>query len=155
MTEEEKIEQELRENADLLSLAAGRDVGWLRHVRPCRLYANLQQHAICLIFPLSGEVRVPERISRDILKKVVDRTSGGIFARGCHRWRVHRASAALFFDKDEHIELHDGRWLSLRTRVADNGMALVAVSDITTMKQAEFALRTVAEQMKSLAGQTP
>ena len=150
VTEERKIEQELRESKDLLSLAmAGMSDGFAMFDRAGTLVFSNTQYAS--LFPLSGEVRVPGTNIRDILKKVVESNERRDFRQDVTDEWLSEASAALFFDKDEHIELHDGRWLSLRTRVADNGMALVAVSDITTMKQAEFALRTVAEQMKSLA----
>ncbi|MBB3962831.1 diguanylate cyclase [Rhizobium metallidurans] len=150
VTEERKIEQELRESKDLLSLAmAGMSDGFAMFDRAGTLVFSNTQYAS--LFPLSGEVRVPGTNIRDILKKVVESNERRDFRQDVTDEWLSEASAALFFDKDEHIELHDGHWLSLRTRVADNGMALVAVSDITTMKQAEFALRTVAEQMKSLA----
>jgi len=150
VTEERKIEQELRESKDLLSLAmAGMSDGFAMFDRTGTLVFSNTQYAA--LFPLSGEVRVPGANIREILKKVVETNERRDFRQEITDEWLLEASAALFFDKDEQLELHDGRWLSLRTRVADNGMALVAVSDITTMKQAEFALRTVAEQMKSLA----
>lgn len=150
VTEERKIEQELRESKDLLSLAmAGMSDGFAMFDRTGTLVFSNTQYAA--LFPLSGEARVPGTNIRDILKKVVESNERRDFRQEITDAWLSEAAAALFFDKEEYIELYDGRWLSLRTRVADNGMALVAVSDITTMKQAEFALRTVAEQMKSLA----
>lgn len=43
------------------------------------------------------------------------------------------------------------RWLSLRTRLASDGSALVVVSDITSMKHSEEQLKLVAQEMRGLA----
>ena len=61
------------------------------------------------------------------------------------------ASASLHRNKDEEIQLPNGDWRSLKTRLTDDGTAMVVVSDITAMKQSEIALRLLAERMKSLA----
>ena len=49
------------------------------------------------------------------------------------------------------IELFDGSWLHIKTRPTSDGSSLVVVSDITTMKQAEVALRSMTERLKLLA----
>lgn len=150
VTEEKKLEQQLRESKDLLSVAmAGMSDGFAMFDRTGTLVFSNAQYAA--LFPLSGEARVPGTSIRDILRKVVGSGERRNFRQDVTEEWLSEAAAGLFCDKDETIELYDGRWLSLRTRVAANGMALVAVSDITTMKQAEFSLRSVAEQMRSLA----
>jgi len=49
------------------------------------------------------------------------------------------------------VKLLDGRWLHVRTRPTADGSALVVVSDVTKIKQAEATLQTMTEQLKLLA----
>jgi diguanylate cyclase (GGDEF)-like protein/PAS domain S-box-containing protein len=150
VTEQKRMEQQLRESKDLLSLAmAGMSDGFAMFDRSGTIVFTNAQYAA--LFPLSGDMRVPGRNIRDILRRVIETRERHDFpAVATEEW-LSDAAASLHHDKDEHVELFNGAWLSLRTRLASNGMALVAVSDITAMKQAELSLRTVAEQMKSLA----
>jgi diguanylate cyclase (GGDEF)-like protein/PAS domain S-box-containing protein len=150
VTEQRRMEQQLRESKDLLSLAmAGMSDGFAMFDQSGTIVFTNDQYAA--LFPLSGDMRVPGKNIRDILRKAIETNERRNFpAEVTDEW-LSNAAASLHHDKDEHIELFNGAWLSLRTRQASNGMALVAVSDITVMKQAEFSLRTVAEQMKSLA----
>jgi diguanylate cyclase (GGDEF)-like protein/PAS domain S-box-containing protein len=150
VTEQRQIEQQLRESKDLLSLAmAEMSDGFAMFDEGGTLVFSNAQYAA--LFPLSGDVRVPGANIRDILVKVVETSERrNLSVDAIEPW-VSEAASGLHHDKDEQIELCDGRWLSLRTRLAANGMALVAVSDITTMKQAELMLRSTAEQMRNLA----
>jgi diguanylate cyclase (GGDEF)-like protein len=106
-------------------------------------YANL--------FPLSGVLRVAGSNIKDILRKVVDTKERRNLPRTPTNEWIDNAVLHLHRDKDEEIDLYDGRWLSLRTRMTTDGMAIVVVSDITAMKQAEQSLRTVADHMRNLA----
>jgi len=137
----------LRESKDLLSLAmAGMSDGFAMFDQSGTIVFTNDQYAA--LFPLWGDMRVPGKNIRDILRKAIETNERRNFpAEVTDEW-LSNAAASLHYDKDEHIELFNGAWLSLRTRQASNGMALVAVSDITVLKQAEFSLRTVAEQMK-------
>lgn len=64
---------------------------------------------------------------------------------------IQASAAQLFLTRDTEIPLFDGRWLSLRTRLASDGSALVVVSDITSMKHSEERLKQVAQEMRGLA----
>ncbi|MGO7947153.1 histidine kinase, partial [Rhizobium ruizarguesonis] len=57
----------------------------------------------------------------------------------------------LHSNKDEEVQLQNGDWRSIRTRLAEDGKAMAVVSDITATKQAEIALRLSEEQLKNLA----
>jgi diguanylate cyclase (GGDEF)-like protein len=52
---------------------------------------------------------------------------------------------------EEQVELLDGRWLHIRTRPTEQGAAMVVVSDMTTLKQAEGELRSLTSQLRVLA----
>lgn len=87
----------------------------------------------------------------DILRRVAEtgeRT--GIPENDREEW-IKATSATLHSNKDEEVQLHNGDWRSIRTRLAEDGMAMAVVSDITATKQAEIALRLSAEQLKNLA----
>ncbi|MGJ7043461.1 diguanylate cyclase (GGDEF)-like protein [Shinella sp. BE166] len=49
------------------------------------------------------------------------------------------------------IPLFNDRWLSVRTRLAQDGSSLVVISDITAMKQSEQSLKELADHMRGLA----
>lgn len=102
-------------------------------------------------FPLSGDARVVGAHISDILRRVAEtgeRT--GIPDNDREEW-IKAASATLHSNKDEEVQLHNGDWRSIRTRLAEDGTAMAVVSDITATKQAEIALRLSAEQLRNLA----
>ena len=150
ITEERQVEQELLQSRNTLSHAmAGMSDGFAMFDQLGRLvFCNAQYSNL---FPLSGVLRVAGSNIKDILCKVVETNERrGLPTHSTEEWIEH-AAADLHRDKDEEINLHNGRWLSLRTRLTADGMAIVVVSDVTIMKQAEQSLRTVADQMKYLA----
>jgi diguanylate cyclase (GGDEF)-like protein/PAS domain S-box-containing protein len=150
ITGERQVEQELRQNRNMLSHAmAGMSDGFAMFDQQGTLvFCNAQYSNL---FPLSGVLRMAGSNIRDILRKVVETNERrGLPTHSTDEW-IDNAVAHLHMDKDEEIDLFDGRWLSLRTRMTTDGMAIVVVSDVTIMKQAEQSLRTVADQMKSLA----
>jgi diguanylate cyclase (GGDEF)-like protein/PAS domain S-box-containing protein len=150
ITEERQVEQELQENRNMLSHAmAGMSDGFAMFDPQGMLVFCNTQYAN--LFPLSGVLRVAGSNIKDILHKVVEtKERRNLPTDSTEEW-IENAVLHLHRDKDEEIDLYDGRWLSLRTRMTADGMAIVVVSDVTAMKQAEQSLRTVADQMKSLA----
>ncbi|MGV2186638.1 diguanylate cyclase [Rhizobium rhizogenes] len=150
ITEERRVEQQLQENRNMLSHAmAGMSDGFaMFDPRGTLVFCNKQY---ANLFPLSGVLRVAGSNIKDILRKVADTKERRNLPRTPTDEWIDNAVLHLHRDKDEEIDLYDGRWLSLRTRMTTDGMAIVVVSDITAMKQAEQSLRTVADQMKNLA----
>ena len=150
ITDKRQIERELRENRNMLSHAmAGMSDGFAMFDQKGTLVFCNAQYAN--LFPLSGVQRVAGSNIRDILRKVVETNERrGLPTQSIDQWIEH-AAADLHRDKDEEIDLYEGRWLSIRTRLTADGMAIVVVSDITAMKQAEQSLRMVADQMRNLA----
>ncbi|EHS53932.1 diguanylate cyclase [Rhizobium sp. PDO1-076] len=64
---------------------------------------------------------------------------------------IELAAASLPVNKDEEIQLKNGEWRALKTRLAHDGTAMVVVSHITATKQAEIALQESANQLSALA----
>jgi len=150
VTEHTALEQELRKSKNLLTHAmAGMSDGFAMFDKKGFLvFCNEQYRAA---FPLSADARVIGANIRDILRRSVEtRERIDIPYDTAEEW-IEAASAALYRNKDEEIQLPNGDWRSLKTRLADDGTAMVVVSDITAMKQAEIALRLSAEQLKTLA----
>ena len=111
------------------------------------VYSNAQY---CELFPRTADVRKPGVHLRDILLKVVE-TGEQIIAKGQEAQWVEEITNSLKKVSEEEVELYDGRWLYLRTRPTADGSALVVVSDVTKIKQAEATLRTMTDQLKLLA----
>lgn len=150
VTERAVLERELRESKNLLSHAmAGMSDGFAMFDRDGYLLFCNEQYRNA--FPLSASARVVGAHIIDILRRVAKtRERIGIDYDAAEEW-IKTASATLHDNKDEEIQLHNGDWRSIRTRLAQDGTAMVAVSDITATKQAEIALRTSAERLKNLA----
>lgn len=150
ITERIELERALRESKNLLSHAmAGMSDGFAMFDRNGFLIFCNEQYRNA--FPDSAEVRVVGANIRDILRRIAEkqeRTDAP--AEKLEEW-VEAAAATLHRNKDEEVQLSSGNWLSIRTRLAEDGTAMVVVSDITAMKQAEAALRLSAAQLKSLA----
>jgi diguanylate cyclase (GGDEF)-like protein/PAS domain S-box-containing protein len=105
------------------------------------------------IFPLTAAVRRRGQNIRDILRAVVEtREQKGIpeSAEASAAW-VNAVAKGLQESSGREIELVDGRWLHIKTRPTADGSSLVVVSDITSVKQAEMALRSMTERLKLLA----
>ncbi|MDF0699193.1 diguanylate cyclase [Rhizobium sp. MC63] len=150
VTERTALERELRESKNLLSHAmAGMSDGIAMYdSRGFLVFCNDQYRSA---FPLSGDARVVGAHISDILRRVVETGERqGIPEGDVEEW-IKAATASLHSNKDEEVQLHNGDWRSIRTRLADDGTAMAVVSDITATKQAEIALRLTAEQLKNLA----
>ncbi|MGO7536803.1 diguanylate cyclase [Rhizobium leguminosarum] len=150
VTERTALERELRKSKNLLSHAmAGMSDGIAMYdSKGFLVFCNDQYRAA---FPLSGDARVVGAHISDILRRVAEtgeRT--GIPDADREEW-IRSVSATLHSNKDEEVQLHNGDWRSIRTRLAEDGTAMAVVSDITATKQAEIALRLSAEQLRNLA----
>ncbi|MBY3273219.1 diguanylate cyclase [Rhizobium laguerreae] len=150
VTERTALERELRKSKNLLSHAmAGMSDGIAMYdSKGFLVFCNDQYRTA---FPLSGDARVVGAHISDILRRVAEtgeRT--GIPENDREEW-IKATSATLHSNKDEEVQLHNGDWRSIRTRLAEDGTAMAVVSDITATKQAEIALRLSAEQLKNLA----
>lgn len=105
------------------------------------------------IFPLTAGVRRRGQNIRDILRAVVEtREQKGVpeSAEASAAW-INAVANGLQEASGREIELIDGRWLHIKTRPTSDGSSLVVVSDITSVKQAEMALRSMTERLKLLA----
>jgi diguanylate cyclase (GGDEF)-like protein/PAS domain S-box-containing protein len=150
ITERTALERELRQSKNLLSHAmAGMPDGFaMFDSEGILLFCNEQYRDA---FPLSADARVIGAHISDILRRVAEtRERLDISYDSMEDW-IKAASGTLHENKNEEIQLQNGDWRSIKTRRAADGTAMVVVSDITTMKQAEIALRLSAEQMKNLA----
>lgn len=150
ITERTALERELQESKNLLSHAmAGMSDGFaMFDKRGFLLFCNEQYRNA---FPLSADARVIGAHIRDILRRSIATCERLDLPDDAAESWIAMAGATLHSNKDEEIELYNGDWRSIRTRLAEDGTAMVVVSDITAMKQAEKALRQSAEQLKSLA----
>ena len=111
------------------------------------VYANEQYKRH---FPLTATARRSGQHIRDILEEVV--ASGEqVIPVGREREWIDEIATSLKKESEEEVQLYDGRWLLIRTRPTDDGSALVMVSELTKIKQAEAALRAMTDQLKLLA----
>lgn len=150
ITERKRLEQELLDSRNLLSQAMAEMSDGLAMFNPeGRLLFCNEQYRVA--FPRSAYVRQPGAHIADIVRAVVrngERTD--VNTDVSEEW-IEAAAQQLFLERDTEIPMFDGRWLSLRTRLADDGSALVVVSDVTAMKQSEEHLKKLAEDMRGLA----
>ncbi|WP_221121815.1 diguanylate cyclase [Rhizobium lentis] len=150
VTERTALERELRESKNLLSHAmANMSDGIAMYDRKGFLVFCNDQYRTA--FPLSGNARVVGAHISDILRRVVETGERPAIAEGDPEEWIKTATALLHSNKDEEVQLYNGDWRSIRTRIAGDGTAMAVVSDITATKQAEIALRLSAEQLKNLA----
>ncbi|MBB3138442.1 diguanylate cyclase (GGDEF)-like protein/PAS domain S-box-containing protein [Rhizobium pisi] len=149
VTERAALERELRESKNLLSHAmAGMSDGIAMYdKRGFLIFCNEQYRSA---FPLSGDARVVGAHISDILRRVAETEERAGIPEDREEW-IKAASASLHTNKDEEVQLHNGDWRSIRTRLAEDGAAMAVVSDITATKEAEIALRLSAEQLRNLA----
>ncbi|WP_018235597.1 diguanylate cyclase [Ensifer sp. BR816] len=150
ITERTALERELRESKNLLSHAmAGMSDGFaMFNSEGYLLFCNEQYRNA---FPLSGSARVIGAHISDIVRRTAEtRERLNVPYESVDDW-INESTSTLHSNKDEEVQLQNGDWRSIRTRLATDGTAMVVVSDITVMKQAEMALRLSAEQLKNLA----
>lgn len=103
------------------------------------------------MFPRSADVRHEGAYADDIVRAAAKAGERNDWPADMSEESIANAASLFLIDSDRTIELSDGRWLSVRTRVAEDGTALTLVSDITSMKLAEASLKIYADQMKDLA----
>lgn len=150
ITERTALENELRESKNLLAHAmAGMSDGFAMFDRDGKLIFCNEQYREA--FPLSRDARVPGNTIRDIVRRVAETSERVDAPKGSADAWIETAAATLHRNKDEEVELFNGDWRSIRTRLTEDGTAMVVVSDITSTKHAEAALRVAAEQLKNLA----
>lgn len=149
-----KLERELTESRDQLSLALGEmsdglavfdDNGHL-------LFCNKQYQQA---FPLSAHVRVPGAHIKDILRATAETGEQLDVQRDDIEGWVERVSSLLRVPNDVTIELFDGRHLQIRNRIASDTTSLTIVSDVTEIKKAEQALIASNIDLSRLAATDP
>lgn len=102
-------------------------------------------------FPATADLQVPGVHIRDLLKASIRRkqTVSVSFVGAAEKPRERGASFRT--DSDFAVQTDSGRWLSIRTRVAEDGTSLLVASDITQHKANEIALIMQADHLKILA----
>jgi diguanylate cyclase (GGDEF)-like protein/PAS domain S-box-containing protein len=111
------------------------------------VYSNEQYKSL---FPRTAQFRTPGTHLRTILEKVLE-VEEQVVPKGREAAWLDEVTNSITHYSEEEVELFDGRWLYLRTRPTAEGAALVVVSDVTKIKQAEAALRNMTDQLKLLA----
>ncbi len=150
ITHHKMLEAQVQESRDLLSQAMDEMSDGLAMFDPggYLVFCNEQYRAS---FPRSAYARREGAHISDIVRASVRHTERKDLPTDVSEEWIQSAAKSLHSNKNEEIPLFDGRWLSLRTRMAKDGSALVVVSDVTAMKQSEQSLRQLADHMKGLA----
>lgn len=150
ITERVSLERELREKRNLLTLAMnGMSEGFAMFDKKGYLIFCNEQYRDA--FPLSRDARIVGTHITKILQRVIETGErAGLPQETPEDW-IKAAAATLHINKDEEIQLKNGDWRALKTRLAEDGTAMVVVSDISATKQAEIALKLSAEQLRALA----
>lgn len=150
ISDRKKLEHELQSSRDVVTQATAEmsDGLALFDSKGYLLFCNTQYRDL---FPRSGHVRVQGAHIVDILTAVIRSGERENVPADTAEEDIRAAAVTLHRDKDETFRLFDGRWIHLRTRLGQNGSALVVASDITAAKESELVLRKLAERMKGLA----
>jgi len=148
ITEQQRLEAALTDSRNLLNYAVNEMSDGLAMFdrNGVLVYCNERYRSL---FPLTGEVRKPGAHIRDILMRVVQ--TGEQLNLGDPEVWLQVVSGSLSKLSEEQVNLFDGRWLLVRTRPTEEGAAMVVISDITTVKQAEGELRSLTTELKLLA----
>ena len=112
------------------------------------VHCNEQYRAL---FPLTRHLRTPGTHISTILAGVAA-TGEQLGIPADHADWVESVAASLKSSGEQEVHLFDGRWVSIRTRPTEGGMAVVAVSEITRIKQAEVVAVSLTDQLRQLAG---
>lgn len=150
ITRQTMLEKELRYKSNLLSAAMqGMSDGFAMYNQTGYLvYCNDKYRDA---FPLSKEARKIGAHIKDIIAASVAASERAQNPPSVDAEWIEAAAATLHQNKDEIIELASGTWLHLKTRLSNDGNAMVIVSDITSMKRTELALEQTAAQLRELA----
>ena len=151
ITERKRLEANLKASRDIMARAmAEMSDGLAMFNQDGKLELCNEQYRA--LFPRSAHARREGAHAHDIVRVAAQNGERSDWPADMSEESIAAAASLFLVDNERTIELADGRWLSVRTRVAEDGTALTLVSDITAMKLAEMSLKTYAEQMKSLAG---
>lgn len=112
------------------------------------VYCNEQYRSM---FALTREVREPGRHINEILRAVAKAGEQVGIPEGAEEEWVEQVAATLGVVGDQGIRLSNGTWLQIKTRPTTDGQSLIVLSDITSLKEAETALRAMTEQLRLLA----
>ena len=150
ITLRKKLEDDLLASRNVMSQAMAEMSDGLAMFDPdgFLVFCNEQYRAA---FPRSAYARKEGAHIRDIVRAVVRNGERKDAAIDVEESFIEAAASTLHTNKDEEIPLFNDRWLSVRTRLAQDGSSLVVVSDITAMKQSEQALKQLADHMRGLA----
>ncbi|MEW6634000.1 MAG: diguanylate cyclase [Pseudomonadota bacterium] len=150
ITAEKQLEQALLETKNQLSYALSEMSDGLAmfDANGVLVYCNRQYREL---FPLTGDIRLPGVPLRDILEAVTVTGEQQGIPKGQERRWIDGVLATLHMEGEQQIKLFDGRWLMLRTKPTQDGLALVVVSDITQIKSTEGELTTLSNQLAHLA----
>lgn len=148
ITEQQRLEAALTDSRNLLNYAVNEMSDGLAMFdrNGYLVYCNERYQSL---FPLTGDVRKPGAHIRDILMRVVQ--TGEQLNLGDPEVWLQVVSSSLGKHSEEQVNLFDGRWLLIKTRPTEEGAAMVVISDITTVKQAEGELRSLTTELKLLA----
>jgi len=103
------------------------------------------------LFPRTGKFRVAGAFYADILAEVLATDEQPTAGRDdSSRW-IAGVLQRLKTGGDDIVQLFDGRWLQIRIRSHMDGISIVVVSDITSLKRAEADLVSMTRQLEQLA----
>jgi len=150
VTEQKRLEREVLEKRNILSHATTEmSDGLAMFDRDGYLvFCNEQYRST---FPLSAYARVPGAHITDIIRAVARNAERADVPTDVSEEWIADAARTLHENKHQQLLLADGRWISLRTRLANDGSAMALTTDITQTKESEISLRVFADQMKELA----
>ncbi len=150
ITQRKRLEQELTSSRNLMSQAMAEMSDGLAMFdsKGILVLCNEQYQAF---FPRSSYARKPGAHISDILRAVARNAERKDVACDVNEEWIQNAAKSLHSNKDEELPLFDNRWLSVRTRLSQDGSSLVVVSDITVIKESEQSLKQLANHMKGLA----
>ncbi|HWA17598.1 MAG TPA: diguanylate cyclase [Devosia sp.] len=102
-------------------------------------------------FHLTSDLRRSGQHIRDILRAVAETGEQRGIPKGREEEWINAIANTLKESGEQEIILKDGRWMHIKTRPTQDGSALVVVSDISKIKEAEQAMLALTEQLKLLA----
>lgn len=150
ITDRKRLEQELQASRDIVTQATAAMSDGLALYDPAGylLFCNQQYRDL---FPRSAHARQAGAHIVDILTASVRSGERKAVPVDLSEEGIRAAAATLHQNKDEKIELFDGSWIQLRSRLGKDGSSLIVVSDITAAQESEIGLVQFAEQMRGLA----
>ncbi|WP_275783814.1 diguanylate cyclase [Pararhizobium gei] len=102
-------------------------------------------------FPGTADLQVPGVHITELLKAAIQNKEAVSVLTAERLEQIRVRGASFRTDSDFEVQTESGRWLSIRTRVAEDGTSLVVASDITQLKANEIALMKQADHLKILA----